>query len=269
MLGAMKRPTFMTQSPNPPKMDRLAAFVEVFKLRVAVLAPGEPGTPALLLAGPEDGTAGRVIFRPGGFSELPPDARIAASVDFDNEANPLMSAMPEEVSVPLDGSPSLQATAAAFMAEAAGSRCGRSAALNRLAEVLVLMALRSAIDAGTQKPGLFAALAHPSLHRAVVSIHDMPSRQWTVDDLASRSAMSRSTFMSTFRTIVGTTPMAYLGAWRLTLARRYLMAGDPVKLAARRTGFGSAEAFSRAFSKAYGHAPAALKPARAGQPKMW
>ena len=100
MLGAMKRPTFMTQSPNPPKMDRLAAFVEVFKLRVAVLAPGERGVPALLLAGPEDGTAGRVIFRPGGFSELPPDARIAASVDFDNDANPLMNAMPAKRNIP-------------------------------------------------------------------------------------------------------------------------------------------------------------------------
>ena len=127
MLCAMKHPTFMIQSPNSPKMDRLAAFVEVFKLRVAVLAPGDTGVAALLLAGPEDGSEGRVIFRPGGFSELPPDARVAASVDFDNDANPLMSATPEEVSVSLDGSPSLQATAAAFMAEASGNRCGRSA----------------------------------------------------------------------------------------------------------------------------------------------
>jgi len=252
----------MTQSPNLPKMDRLAAFVEVFKLRVAVLSPGEAGMPALVLAGDGAAGAGRVLFRPGGFARLPPDARVAAAVDFDNESNPLMSAMPEEVAVALDGSPSLQATAAAFVAEASESRCGRSAAINRLGEVLVLMALRGAIDAGTQKPGLFAALAHPALHRAVVSIHDMPQRRWTVDELAERSAMSRSSFMATFRTVVGTTPMAYLSAWRLTLARRHLLAGDPVKFAARRTGFGSAEAFSRAFSRAYSHAPAAVKPLR-------
>lgn len=255
----MEHPPFMIQNPNPPKMDRLAAFVEVFKLQVAVLAPGEPGRPSLVVAGPDGGAGARVLFRPGGFDALPPDARVAAAVDFDNDANPLMSAMPEEVAVPLAGAASLRATAAAFVAEAAENRCGRSAALNRLAEVLVLMVLRGAIDAGTRRPGLFAALAHPALHRAVVSMHDEPARAWTVDELAERAAMSRSSFMATFRAVVGTTPMAYLSAWRLALARRHLLAGEPVKRAARRTGYGSAEAFSRAFSRAYGHAPTAVK----------
>ena len=243
-------------------MDRLATFVEVFKLRVAVCSsPGAVG-PALLLAGSEAQGTGRIVFRLHGFAEVPADVRVVAKVDFDNEANPLMGALPEEISVALEGSVALRATATAFLTEAAESRCGRSAALNRLAEVLMLMVLRSAIDSRAQQPGLLAGLAHPSLHRALVSIHEMPAHAWTVEDLAARAAMSRSAFMSAFRTTVGMTPMAYLSAWRLTLARRHLAAGDAVKLTARRAGFGSAAAFSRAFSRAYGHAPAELK--RAG-----
>jgi len=259
MLAIMKSPDSMIQSPNLTKADRLAAFIEVFKLRVAVLAePHSPG-PVLLLAGADGKADARVVFRLHGFSALPADVRVAAHVDFDNDTNPLMSAMPDEISVPLNESLALEATAKAFLLESTESRCGRSAALNRLAEVLMLMVLRSAIDTGAQKPGLLAGLAHPALHRALVSIHETPSRQWTVDDLADRTAMSRSAFMSAFRATVGMTPMAYLGSWRLTLARRHLAAGEAVKLTARRAGFGSAAAFSRAFSRAYGHAPAELK----------
>jgi hypothetical protein len=78
---------------------------------------------------------------------------------------------------------------AAFLADAFDSRCGRTAALDRVAEVIVLMVLRRAIDAGTTESGLLAALAHPSLHRALVLIHDMPSRAWRVD-LALEAGLS-------------------------------------------------------------------------------
>ena len=76
--------------------------------------------------------------------------------------------------------------------------------------------------------------------------------------------MSRTHFMTTFHKVAGTTPMAYLTAWRLTLARRHLQAGDAVKSVSRRVGFGSAAAFSRAFSPAYGQPPASYRLCDAG-----
>ncbi|CAN7768184.1 AraC family transcriptional regulator [Variovorax sp. LjRoot175] len=251
----------MIQSPNPlRKVDRLTAFVQTFKLAAAVVPlPTVVKGPTLIVAGTADGLAGQVVFRSVGFDRYPQDVLVAAQVEFDNDTNPLMIAMPEELSIQLDEVPALRATVAAFLAEAFDSRCGRTAALDRLAEVIVLMVLRKAIDAGTAESGLLAALAHPALHRALVSIHDMPSRAWRVDDLAMRAGMSRSHFMALFRAVVGTTPMAYLSAWRLTLARRYLESGDTVKSVARRTGFGSAAAFSRAYSRTYGSAPAAAR----------
>ncbi len=230
------------------------------KLRACVAdVPERLDGPCLLLAGGEGDREERVLLRVQRAGPLPRDLRIAVAIEFDNATNPLMAAMAQEVAVPLQDCPSLQSTAQAFLAEATSNRCGRAAALNRLAEVMVLMMLRHAIEAGASRPGIFAALAHPGLHRAVVSMHDLPSKAWTVDDLAALAAMSRTHFMATFRRVAGTTPMAYLGAWRLTLARRHLHAGEPVKSVARRVGFGSAAAFSRAFSRAYGQPPAACK----------
>jgi AraC-like DNA-binding protein len=251
----------MIQNPQSNrKVDRLTAFVQTFKLAAAVVPlPTVAKGPTLIVAGTADGLSGQVVFRPGGFDRFPQDVLVAAQVEFDNDTNPLMNAMPEEVSIQLDEVPALRATVAAFLAEAFGSRCGRTAALDRLAEVIVLMVLRRAIDAGTTESGLLAALAHPSLHRALVSIHDMPSRAWKVDDLAMQAGMSRSHFMALFHAVVGTTPMAYLTAWRMTLARRHLQAGDSVKSVARRAGFGSAAAFSRAYSRAYGSAPTGVR----------
>lgn len=241
-------------------MDRLTAFLDTFRLTASVAdAPALLDGPCLLLAGTDSESEGRVLLRVQGAGKLPPDLRLAVAIEFDNATNPLMTAMPDEVCASLLDGPSLRLTAQALLCEAAGDRCGRAGALNRLAEVMVLMMLREAIEAGASRPGIFAALAHPGLHRAVVSMHDLPARAWTIEDLAALATMSRTHFMTTFRTVAGTTPMAYLTTWRLTLARRHLQSGDAVKSVARRVGFGSAAAFSRAFARAYGQPPASYR----------
>lgn len=241
-------------------MDRLTAFLQTFKLTASVASsPEQLDGPCLLIVGTDNERERRVLLRVQGAGELPPDLRLAVAIEFDNATNPLMTAMPDEVCASPQDGVSLRSTAEALLCEATGDRCGRAGALNRLAEVMVLMMLREAIEAGASRPGIFAALAHPGLHRAVVSMHDLPARAWTVEDLAALATMSRTHFMTTFRKVAGTTPMAYLAAWRLTLARRHLQAGDPVKSVARRVGFGSAAAFSRAFSRAYGHPPASYR----------
>lgn len=252
----------MIESTDLAKMDRLAAFVESFRLSARVLARGEPAGlsgPCLYLCGAPDSGDFCIVLRVQADGDGPQGQQVAVAIDFDNASNPLMVAIPHEVTVWLRDSPTLRLTAAAFLAEVQGRRCGRVAALNRLAEVIVLMMLRQVIDTGASRAGLYAALAHPSLHRALVSIHDQPSHAWTVQALAERAAMSRTQFMATFRRMVGTTPMAYLGSWRLTVACRHLKAGQPVKAVARRVGFSSAAAFSRAFSRAYGHAPMEIR----------
>ena len=241
-------------------MDRLAAFLESFKLSATVITSTDSvDGPCLVLCGAPDGEASSIILRMPGRGGPSRDLRVTVAIEFDNTTNPLMAAIPNEVTVLFKDAPALRLTAEAFLSEVEGSRCGRVAALNRLAEVMVLMMLRQVIDAGVSQPGLFAALAHPNLHRALVSMHDFPARPWSIEQLADSAAMSRTQFMTTFRRLVGVTPMAYLVAWRLTLARRHLKAGHSVKTVARRVGFSSAEGFSRSFSRAFGYPPAAIK----------
>lgn len=242
-------------------MDRLTAFLDTFKLTASVAeSPVQLAGPCLLIVG-TDTQRGSVLLRVQGAGELPPGLRLAVAIEFDNATNPLMAAMPNEVSASLQDGPLLRSTAQALLCEATGDRCGRAGTLNRLAEVMVL---REAIEAGASWPGIFAALAHPGLYQAVVSMHDLPARAWTVEDIAALATMSRTHFMTTFHKVAGTTPMAYLTAWRLTLARRHLQAGDAVKSVSRRVGFGSAAAFSRAFSPAYGQLPASYRLCDAG-----
>ncbi|MGF6297986.1 transcriptional regulator GlxA family with amidase domain [Paraburkholderia sp. WC7.3d] len=121
------------------------------------------------------------------------------------------------------------------------------------------MILRQMIDGGATAPGLLAGLSHPALHRALVAMHDAPDRSWRVEDLASVAGMSRSQFMASFRQTVGTTPSAYLtGVASYARASRTGQRGK-VKAVAQRVGLGSASAFSRAYLRAFGCPPIAMR----------
>ncbi|SMF06645.1 transcriptional regulator, AraC family [Trinickia caryophylli] len=259
----------MIESPEStsesPKQDRLSAFFRAFSFSVTpassfdavnehadvtlgVLASRDRADRLVLEAGPSPGP-------------LPPGRVVAAvHVSFGGALNPLLGALPRRLSVPLDEDDALRALADVLVAEARESRCGRQTALARLSEVIVLMILRRAIDAGATGPGLLAGLSHPALHRALAAMHDAPGRAWRMEDLAALAGLSRSRFMALFRETVGTTPSAYLTAWRLVLAHRALTDGERVKAVAKRVGFGSASAFSRAYSRRFGHAPALARP---------
>ena len=258
----MKYPVYMIESPERPKRDRLAAFLEAFDLSVAMVSPGTVGAAANLVVTGQAGVAERVVLYAMADNRSEPDLLVAAMVDFGGAANPLMNALPETVEIDLEGRPTLQALVSIFVTEGYGNRCGQRVALNRLCELIVLLVLREAIDAGTTKPGLLAGLSHPALHRAIVAMHDEPARSWTVEQLAEISGMSRSRFMEVFPRILGTTPAAYLNAWRLMLGQRELMRGGQVKAVARRVGFGSAAAFSRAYSRMFGSPPISVRATR-------
>lgn len=186
-----------------PKVDRLSAFFDTFELEASLeTTRASDGQARLFVIGGPEGRAERVIFCLRGDPAPEPPVLVTASVDFEGAHNPLMYALPDEVWVEVDDIPSLRDTTAAFVAEALEARCGRGAALNRLCEVMVLLILRSAIDRGAAGPGLLAGLSHPSLHRALVAMHDAPTRAWNIEDLAAVAGMSRSHFMALFRGVL-------------------------------------------------------------------
>ena len=76
-----------------------------------------------------------------------------------------------------------------------------------------------------------------------------PERRWTVADLAAAAAVSRSVLDERFRQVLGRSPIRYLTEWRMHLAEELLATTDSgVAAVARRVGYDSEEAFSRAFS---------------------
>jgi len=264
----MNGPRNMIESPVTAKRDRLSAFFDAFKMSVTVAAKDARDAVANLVVVGEGGCARSVVFCPhrDAMPDRGGDILAAATIEFGGITNPLMNAMPERIVIPLGESPTLQALTAAFVTEASDMRCGRQVALDRLCEVIILLVLRRAIDIGSTRPGLLAGLSHPAIHKALVAMHDQPSRPWHTEELASISGLSRSRFMTLFPKVTGTTPAAYLKAWRLTLGQRELQRGERVKSVARRVGFGSAAAFSRAYALAFGHSPISLrKPGPASQ----
>lgn len=234
-----------------------AAAPNLFVVRRGRLeVEGEADRPAVRIAGPvlaycPRGAPRGVAIRPeAGETEF-----VSASVDAGGDQNPIALALPDLVTVPLDEAAPLQAIAELLLDEALSPRCGGGAVIDRLCEVVVIRLLRHLIEAGTAHSGLVAGLAHPNLSLAIVAIHEAPERPWRLEDLAEVAGMSRTSFATTFRTIVGQTPGEYLSGWRLTLARAEIARRTPLKLVARKVGFSGPAALSRAFSRHFGHSP--------------
>ena len=146
-------------------------------------------------------------------------------------------------------------------AEATRLRPGGETVLTRLADVVVIQAIRAWLDTAPEADcGWLGALRDPGLGRALTAMHRRPGDDWTLPRLAREAGMSRSTFAERFRARVGTAPAAYLAEWRLTLARSRLMDGTaPVGTIAADLGYGSETAFCRAFRRRYGTSPGRMR----------
>ena len=70
--------------------------------------------------------------------------------------------------------------------------------------------------------------------------------------------MSRAGFAARFAQVVGASPIGYLAAWRMSLAKAALVSAKaPLIEIAEMTGYASVSAFSTAFSRATGVSPSA------------
>jgi AraC-like DNA-binding protein len=104
--------------------------------------------------------------------------------------------------------------------------------------------------------GWINAMRDPVLAPALAALHAEPGRKWTVAELAGESSVSVSLLDERFRDVLGLAPIRYLTAWRMHVAEDLLRSTDlGVVAIARRVGYDSEEAFSRAFKRQHGQAP--------------
>jgi len=127
----------------------------------------------------------------------------------------------------------------------------------RLPELVLIEVLRVHLaSAPAADHGWLAALHDPVLAPALALIHREPARKWTVPDLAAGAAVSRSLLDERFRDVLGRSPIRYLTEWRMHLAEDLLATTDVgIFTLARRVGYDSEEAFSRAFKRTRGVSP--------------
>ena len=133
---------------------------------------------------------------------------------------------------------------------------GRASAWPNLlfTEVLRLY-LRDRSDADLT--GWLAALRDPVVGKALALLHADPAHDWTVSELSRAVAASRTVLVDGFVRLLGRPPIRYLTEWRLNLASGLLRSTDAgVGEIALTVGYTSEEAFSRAFKRAFGQAPA-------------
>jgi AraC-like DNA-binding protein len=193
-----------------------------------------------------------------------PTTLICGAVRFDHPAaRNLVEILPAVIHVEESGSVQLewmQSTLRLMAAEARELRPGGEAVVTRLADILVVQAIRFWLESDpAAQGGWLGALQDKQIGRAIALIHKEPARPWTVAALAGELAMSRSAFAARFTELVGEPVMHYVARWRMQLALRLLGDGATVGELAGQLGYRSEAAFARAFKRVMGVPPGAVR----------
>lgn len=177
--------------------------------------------------------------------------------------NPLLDALPRVIHLPAashGGHGWLGTLLEIAVGESGQSRAGGENILARLSELMFVEIVRRFL--ATLPPtetGWLAGLRDTVVGQALAAMHGAPAEAWTVESLAREVGLSRSVFAERFMELVGQPPMHYLAMWRMQVAARLLADGGTVASVASAVGYDSEAAFSRAFKKLVGQAPASWR----------
>jgi AraC-like DNA-binding protein len=194
-----------------------------------------------------------------------PSTMICALVRFDHPAaQRLIGLLPKLIRVDTWQSPEMewiQSTLRFIAAEAQQLNAGGETVITRLADILVIQAVRAWLaHSPAAQTGWLGALRDAQIGRAIAMIHRDPSSHWTVATLADSVGMSRSAFSARFTQLVGEPAMRYAVRCKMEAALTHLQETDaPLTELATRLGYDSDAAFSRAFKRVVGVAPGAAR----------
>jgi AraC-like DNA-binding protein len=181
---------------------------------------------------------------------------VCATVEFGaGMMNPLIASFPEPFVVPLNAIPELAPALKLLFSESTSEFPGRQTALNRLFEYVLVLLIRSALNAHMVSSGVLLGLADERLGKAIEGMHKHPETGWSLEQLAQSAGMSRARFAAHFRKVVGMTPFDYLTDWRLAVAHTMLRKGNSLKLIAAAVGYANATALTRVFTQRVGMSP--------------
>ena len=144
----------------------------------------------------------------------------------------------------------LESIANLVIQEAGNEQSGSNVIVNKLGEVLFIHVLRAYIQKNSSEKGFLAAIQDERISKVLKAVHGSPEKDWQLVTLAQIAGMSRTSFSSQFKTLIGDTPLNYITQWRMLQAKELLVESDKsVGEIAEEVGYQSEAAFNRVFKK--------------------
>ncbi|HAU92791.1 MAG TPA: AraC family transcriptional regulator [Alteromonas sp.] len=257
--GILNQHTFATTINHSGQLSGIKHFGQHGQLHLlesGTVRLNRPGQREILMDRPS------VVLLPKGASHYlqsvgdKPARLISASVTFTIASSSLLiNALPDIVYLQVSPDCSLSCTVQWLFNEVFAQRFGKDIMINKLGEIFMLQVLRHATEQGSLHQGAIAALNHPQMRKVIEVIHNQPGHHWTLNELASIAAMSRSKFAESFKTLVGQTPNDYITDLRLAVAQQLLRHNKPVNFVAGEVGYEHGSALVRIFKKKLGVSP--------------
>jgi AraC-like DNA-binding protein len=197
---------------------------------------------------------------------------LSGHFEFDSEARALFArGLPAVVRGSLRGPAERGPEAALAMLltqELQHDRPGAETTVARLIEIFLVRLLRAHFGSSSGGQGLLAAMFEPRLNAGLSLMHARWNEPLALAHIAAAAGMSRSAFAERFKIVTGTSPMSYLGRWRL-LKSRGLLIDRRLSIAriASLCGHRSTEGYSRAFKRAFGLSPVRWRALNEVQPR--
>jgi len=179
----------------------------------------------------------------------------------DHAFGPLLSSLPSVLKLDVRSTPLGAWVESSFrfaVSQIAAGRVGSTTVIAKLSELLFVEAVSHYIASLPEdKQGWLAGLRDSHIGKALALMHAKPAKDWSAEALAAEVGMSRSGFAERFVSLVGQPPMQYLTSWRMQLAAQRLRESrEAIAQVGYAVGYESEAAFSRAFKREFGKAPA-------------
>lgn len=154
----------------------------------------------------------------------------------------------------------LDTVMALIVDEVSMERPGKTVIVDRITEILFIQVVRAYIQLQNHSDNYLSALNDKQIASILAMLHQKPECNWTLESLAAEAGMSRAVFANRFHQLVGETPMKYLLAQRMYIAKR-LIATTKYSLfnIAEQVGYHSDSSFKKAFKRFFNETPASFR----------
>jgi AraC-like DNA-binding protein len=185
-------------------------------------------------------------------------ALVCGGCDFGNRAHKsLFSFLPKLVHLHAKESAALRPILDLADQELREPRPASSIVLARLGDILFIEAMRAySLRLRPGEGSWLGATLDPNIAQVLRLIHSDPSNGWSLDVLATKAAMSRSSLATRFRDLVGVSIMVHVT--RVRMIHAWAMLEDPelsIAEISSRAGYDSVASFHRAFVREVGMPP--------------